>query len=134
MQIKHARRRAVIVGCARDCEPFLPAVLQNIATIATLYSEAAFVFVENDSTDNTRGILQKWLSKHENSFLVRPAELPAQVTKRTARLAIARNTYMDALQSHHLAQFDHLVVLDFDNVNANVISNDAFAAAMKFLD
>ena len=134
MQMKKAKRRAVIVGCARDCEPFLPAVLQNVTMIATLYSEAAFVFVENDSTDNTRDILQDWLSKHANSFLVSPNELPAHVAKRTARLAIARNTYMDALHSHHLAQFDHLVVLDFDNVNTNIISKDPLLAAIRFLD
>jgi hypothetical protein len=58
MQMKNIKRRAVTVGWARDCEIFLPAVLQNIARIANLYSQTAFVFVENDSTDNTRGMLQ----------------------------------------------------------------------------
>jgi glycosyltransferase involved in cell wall biosynthesis len=134
MQIKNANRSAVIVGCARDCEVFLPAVLENITTIADVYSQAAFVFVENDSTDNTREILERWLSKRGKSFLVCPNELVGQVTKRTARLATARNTYMDALHYHHLAQFDHLVVLDFDDVNTNLISKDSLAAAIRFLD
>jgi glycosyltransferase involved in cell wall biosynthesis len=134
MQIKNTRRTVVIVGCARDCETFLPAVLQNVATIASLYSQAAFVFVENDSTDNTREILQKWLSNRPHSFLLNPKVSRAHEAKPTARLAIARNTYMDALNSHRLAWFDHLVVLDFDNVNTTVISDESLAAAIEFLD
>ena len=127
-------RRAVIVGCARDCEKFLSAALQNVTTIANLYSEAAFVFVENDSTDNTHEILQKWVSKRDCSHLICLNGLAAQETRRTARLAIARNSYMEAvLQSHKLAQFDHLVVLDFDDVNASVISEESLMAAIRFL-
>ena len=127
-------RRAVIVGCARDCEKFLSAVLQNATTIANLYSQAAFVFVENDSTDNTHEILRKWLSKRDCSHLICLNGLAAQETRRTARLAIARNSYMEAvLQSHKLAQFDHLVVLDFDDVNASAISEESLMAAIRFL-
>jgi hypothetical protein len=134
MQTKRTERSAVMVGCARDCEAFLPGVLQNVITIANLYSRVAFVLVENDSTDNTREILQNWLSSRECSFLICLDGLAAQETKRTARLAIARNTYMEALQSHHLGHFDHLVVLDFDNVNANVISQKSLVAAIRFLE
>jgi Cryptococcal mannosyltransferase 1 len=134
MQIKNTKRSAVIVGCARDCEAFLPAVLQNVTTIANLYSHAAFVFVENDSTDNTREMLRKWLRKHACSFLVCLNELAAQEPRRTARLAIARNTYMEWLHSQHLEQFDHLVVLDFDSVNTSAISQESLTAAIRFLD
>jgi hypothetical protein len=97
MQTKDIKRRAAIVGCARDCAVFLPAVLENIARIADLYSEAAFVFVENDSMDNTRHTLQEWLGKRANSLLMSLHGLSAQEPKRTARLAMARNAYMDAL-------------------------------------
>jgi Cryptococcal mannosyltransferase 1/Glycosyl transferase family 2 len=134
MQITNTKRSAVIVGCARDCEAFLPAVLQNVSTIANLYSRAAFVFVENDSADNTREILRKWLSRHACSFLVCLNELHVQEPRRTARLAIARNAYMEWLHSQHLEQFDHLVVIDFDNANTNIISEESLAAAIRFLD
>jgi hypothetical protein len=134
MQIKNTKRSAVIVGCARDCEASLPAVLQNATTIANLYSHAAFVFVENDSADNTREILRKWLSNHACSFLLCPNKLAAQEPRRAARLAIARNTYMEWLRTQHLKQFDHLVVLDFDSVNTNVMSEESLAAAIRFLD
>jgi glycosyltransferase involved in cell wall biosynthesis len=135
MEIKNTKRSAVIVGCARNCEPFLPTVLQNVTTIATLYSQAAFVLVENDSTDNTREILQKWLNKRGCSHLICLNELAAHETRRTARLAIARNSYMEVvLQSRNLAQFDHLIVIDFDDANANVISVESLMAAIRFLD
>jgi hypothetical protein len=135
MQIRNNNRSAVIVGCARDCEAFLPAVLQNVTTIANLYSQAAFVLVENDSTDNTREILQKWLSNRGCSRLISLNKLAAQEPSRTARLAIARNSYMEmVLQSRNLARFDHLVVLDFDDANTTVVAEESFMAAIKFLD
>jgi hypothetical protein len=133
MQKRNIKRKAVIVGCARDCEIFLPAVLKNITRIANLYSQAAFVFVENDSTDNTRDILQNWLGQHANSLLVCLDGLLVQETRRTVRLAIARNAYMEALRPH-LDEFDHMVVLDFDNVNCNVISEESLEEAIEFLD
>jgi len=133
MQMKKTERKAIIVGCARDCEDFLPAVLKNITMIANLYSQAFFVFVENDSKDNTRDILRQWLIRRAHSLLVCLDGLSAQETRRTARLAIARNAYMEALHPH-LEKFDHLVVLDFDNVNTNLISEESLAAAIEFLD
>jgi glycosyltransferase involved in cell wall biosynthesis len=134
MRIKNTKRSAVIVGCARNCEAFLPAVLKNVTTIARLYSQTAFIFVENDSTDNTREILQKWLSKRPCSSLICLDGLASQETRRTARLAIARNSYMEAVHSYHLAQFDHMVVLDFDDANTDVMSKESLAAAISFLD
>src|SRR5215471_6556117 len=134
MQIKNTRRTVVIVGCARDCETFLPAVLQNVATIASLYSEAAFIFVENDSTDNTREILQKWLSGRANSLLICLDGLIIREQRRSARLAIARNIYMDALHQHQFVEFDHLVVLDFDGPNADFIPERSLLAAITFLN
>jgi Cryptococcal mannosyltransferase 1 len=134
MQTKDTKRSVVIVGCARDCEAFLPAVLQNVRRIANLYSHAAFVFVENDSRDNTREILHRWLSERPSSFLVCLDGLAAQEKRRTARLAIARNAYMDAVHHHHMAKFDHLLVLDFDIVNTNVISEESLAETIRFLD
>src|SRR5262245_34398296 len=128
------KRSVVIVGCARDCEAFLPAVLQNVSRIANLYSHADFVFVENDSRDNTHEILQRWLSERARSFLICLNGLSAQEPRRTARLAIARNAYMKALHYHQLDKHDHLLVLDFDNVNANVISEESIAEAIRFLD
>jgi hypothetical protein len=134
MQVKATKRSVVIVGCARDCEAFLPAVLHNVSRIANLYSHAAFVFVENDSRDNTREILQRWLSERASSFLVCLNKLADRETRRTARLAIARNAYMEAVHYHHLAKLDHLLVLDFDIVNTNVISEKSIAEAIRFLD
>jgi len=134
MQVEDTKRTVVIVGCARDCEAFLPKVLQNVSRIANLYSHAAFVFVENDSKDNTRQILQRWLSERESSLLVCLNGLAAREKRRTARLAIARNAYMEAMHYHHLANLDHLLVVDFDIVNTDLISEESIVEAIKFLD
>jgi hypothetical protein len=134
MQTQNHERGAVIVGCARNCEVFLPAVLQNVGTIGNLYSKVAFVFVENDSADNTRKILQEWQNQCLCSSLICLDGLALQVRQRTARLAIARNAYMEALNCHHFGDYDHLIVLDFDDVNTGTISQTALIAAIQFLE
>jgi len=133
-QIRHVKRSAVVVGCARNCEAFLLDVLQNIDRLTKLYFEVAFIFVENDSADDTPKILKAWLSHRPLSHLISLTGLATQETRRTARLAIARNAYMEMLDAACLAHFDHLVVLDFDDVNTTPISEKSFAEAMRFLD
>jgi hypothetical protein len=131
---KESKSSVVIVGCARNCVSFLPSVLENVARIADLYSKAAFIFVENDSADNTRAVLEKWLCKRACAHLVCLTGLASQETKRTARIAIARNAYMEALRLHPFTSFEHLVVLDFDDVNAKPISKGSLLSAINFLN
>jgi hypothetical protein len=50
--------KVLFAGCVRDCEKWLPSVLHNIERIASLYVEAAFIFVENDSQDRTKEIIK----------------------------------------------------------------------------
>jgi len=131
---KDVKRSAVIVGCARNCEPFLFDVLQNIDRLTKLYFKVAFIFVENDSADDTAILLQAWLSHRPHSHLISLTGLAAQEKRRTVRLATARNTYMEMLDTARLSHFDHLVVLDLDNANTTPISEKSFAEAMRYLD
>src|SRR5215475_6590300 len=128
------KRSAVVVGCARNCEPFLFDVLQNIDRLTKLYFNVASILVENDSADDTSKLLQAWLSHRPHSHLISLTGLAAQEKRRTARLAIARNAYVTMLNTACLSHFDHLVVLDFDSANTTPISEKSFAEAMRFLD
>ncbi len=56
------RRRAVIVGAARDCARHLPRVLANLDRITALYDETFFVFAVSDLTDDTLAQLQVGLA------------------------------------------------------------------------
>jgi glycosyltransferase involved in cell wall biosynthesis len=131
---KEVKRCAVIVGCARNCEAYLLNVFTNIDKLTKLYYKVAFVVVENDSSDDTPKILQAWLRNRPDSHLISLNGLAVHEKRRTARLAIARNTYMEMLNAAYLTHFDHLVVLDFDNVNASPISEESFGEAIRYLD
>src|SRR5215475_4472132 len=107
-------KRAVFAGCVKNCAHHLPAVLRNVERLRWLFDEAAFVFVENDSTDATKAILNRWGNGKPNFFLINLDGLDA-IKQRTVRLEIARNIYLDFVRGNAaLAAYDYLIVLDFD--------------------
>jgi len=124
---------AVFVGCARSAAPHLSRVLANIERLSKYYGRVAFVFVENDSTDSTKSKLKRWLRDRSNGHLLELDGLAARLPARTHRIAQARNAYIDFLKSDFEA-YQHLVVFDFDDVNANEIDMDGFASAVAFLE
>lgn len=124
----------VFAGCARDCEPFLHGVLGNLGRFAAKFENTGFVFVENDSTDGTLALLQKWLAARPNSRLLSATGLAARQSVRTARIASARNAYMNYIARSSLREFDYLVVVDLDDVNAGKMPEDDLSAAITYLE
>jgi hypothetical protein len=130
---KLCERSAVFVGCARDCGAHLDSVLANVERMAALYAKAAFVFVENDSQDDTKARLLRWLTSRPEGTLLQLDGLALIEPGRTARLARARNAYLAQLRDGPYGDYDDLIVLDFDEVNAPTIDMAAFTAAAEFL-
>jgi hypothetical protein len=121
------------VGCARDCAAHLPAVLANIARAADLFAEAAFIFVENDSRDETVDMLEAFAVKNSRVHIERATGLGAACTRRTERLAIARNRYLERIAASDLQSFDYLIIVDMDEVNEEPWDRDALVRAIGFL-
>lgn len=128
------QRRAVFVGLARNCAWFLPAVIQNIERLATLYRQSAVVIIENDSSDASKSILRDWLANRANGTLIELDGLAAREPKRTQRISTARNAALDYIRSSPIGSWDHLVVLDLDDVNTHPISCNGFERAVDFLE
>jgi len=125
--------RAVFIGLARDCAPMLPAVLDNLARMAATFAQSAFLFVENDSRDATRAILERWCRSQDRAAILSPEGPAAHSLQRTVRLAALRNQLIDAVRSR-FADFDLLVILDCDDVNATPVTDMAgFTHAVDFL-
>src|SRR5215472_3687207 len=101
------RASVVFAGCARSCSFALPNVLNNVEKIASLYSDAAFIFVENDSSDNTKEILQAWCRKRPAARLTMLDGLADCCPVRTIRLEKARKQYLSAVRSDY-ADYTHL--------------------------
>jgi SEC-C motif len=132
--MKHAfQKRAVFAGCARDCAAALPRVLANVARMAGLFAEAAFVFIENDSRDATKSLLGAWCGERPNARLISLDGFAASCPIRTIRLATARNRYLSAVRSE-FSDYNLLIALDCDEVNAMEIDLAAVGRAMEFLE
>jgi FkbM family methyltransferase len=127
-----AQPSVVFAGCARDCDAHLKGVLENIERWSGRVTTAATVIVENDSKDGTRDTLGRWARAQPNRVLLTIEGL-GSVTSRTGRLALARNAYLDFIAANPIRAADFLVVLDFDAVNSEPISEIAFGNAIGLL-
>ena len=119
-------RRAVFTGVARNCAAHLPGVLQNLERFAASYRAASFLFVVSDSKDDTRAILERWLADGRRGRVIDLGALEERLTKRTERIAFARNTGLEEIAGIGDAGYDHLVVADLDDVLARPVDADAF--------
>ena len=128
------KKRVVFAGAARNCARFLPSVLQNVSRLAALYEDAAFVIAENDSDDETKSMLRSWLCRQPHGHLIDLDGLAAIEQIRTQRIATTRNACLDVILSGTYCDYDHLVMLDFDDVNASPISIEEYLAAVNFLE
>ncbi|SEO29401.1 hypothetical protein SAMN02990966_01536 [Rhodospirillales bacterium URHD0017] len=127
-------RSAVFTGVARDCAAHLPGVLENLRRFAATYREASFLFVISDSKDDTRTILERWLANGRSGRVIDLGALEQRLTKRTERIAFARNTGLDEIARGNDTGHDHLVVADLDDVLAQPVDAEAFARAAAWLD
>ena len=124
----------VFAGAARDCASHLPAVFANLERLAAVCDQAAFVFVENDSTDGTRELLRKFGAAHSGVALFDLAGL-GQLPVRALRLEFARNAYLEYVRTDaSLAGFDYLCVMDMDDMGAYPLDVARFRAALAFLE
>jgi hypothetical protein len=126
--------KAVFTGVARDCAAYLPGVLHNLARFAASYRATSFLFVISDSKDDTRTILERWLADGRSGRVIDLGPLEDRLTKRTERIAFARNTGLDEIARGADAGHDHLVVADLDDVLARPVDAGAFAHAAAWLD
>lgn len=126
--------KAVFTGVARDCAAYLPGVLDNLGRFAATYDGASFVFVVSDSKDDTRAILQRWLADGRHGRVIDLGTLEERLTRRTERIAFARNAGLDEIFRSTSAGHNHLVVADLDDVLAQPVDAEAFARAAAWLN
>jgi tetratricopeptide (TPR) repeat protein len=126
-----AQKRAAFVGCARDCGPNVQAALANIANIASLFRQASFVLVENDSSDATGDLISRWCAQRPSARLVNLDGLSTSRPARTMRLAVARNAYLDIVRSE-FETYDYLVVVDLDDASVTPFEPDEVLRALEY--
>jgi len=126
-------KKIIITGVVRDCEKYLPKVLSLIDKISDIFIDSAFVFIENDSQDLTKKILNDW-GQDKNNFTLLNMDGLGQLPIRTMRLEYLRNTYIEFIkQNDVLSNFDYLVTLDMDDVNTRGLNIERFIESIQFL-
>lgn len=129
-----AKPKIVFIGLVQNCAQFLPAVLRNIENMSSLASESAFLFLENDSTDNSKAVLNNWGNGRANFTLLNFDGLN-QLGVRTVKLEILRNAYVEYLRSNKkLHDFDFVVMVDMDDVGTWPIDLNELKKAMEHLE
>ena len=124
---------AVFALCVRSTGRYLARVLANLEALAGLYERSAFVFVENDSVDDSRERLRAWAAAHADTTVIEMDGVDKQRHKRTDRLAFCRNAYIDFIKASPYAAYDQLVMLDADEVNSPPIDLSGFARGRDWL-
>ena len=127
-------RGAVFVGVARNCASHLGGVLENLARFGAQYGRASYVFVVSDSEDETASVLAKWLADGQDGKLVDLGKLAPGLPLRTQRIAFARNACLDHVRERGEDNYDHLIVVDLDDVLGAPVSAEMFAKAAFWLD
>ena len=95
---KLSESNALIVGLARNCEKGLQNTLPRLNKFKNTFKNVDFRIVTNDSTDNTENVLSNWSFQENNIKVIQHNNLEINATKRTARIAICRNIYLEELR------------------------------------
>jgi hypothetical protein len=126
--------KIIFAGAVQNAAIYLSSVLDNIEKISKVASEVAYVFVENDSTDNTKKILSDWGSKRSDFYLINLDGLNT-IPIRTIRLEKARNAYIETIKYYeNLKKFDLLIILDMDDKAVHPIDPQEIFNAIYFLE
>lgn len=107
-----------ITGLARNIETVLHNSLNHLSAICGLFNNCNVVIFENDSSDNTKNILQSW--QRPNYYLISQnlkATHPTGSSKsllRTTALANYRNICKDYIINNIPNKLDYIIVIDLD--------------------
>lgn len=125
--------KIIFAGAAQNCARFLPAVFANLEKMASLASEAAFVFVENDSKDETKQVLNSWGQNRPNFNLITMDGLN-RIPVRGLRLELARGAYAELIKTYkNYREYDFMVVMDMDDAGSYPLELAEVEKAIAFL-
>jgi hypothetical protein len=110
-------KNILICGLCRDIEPYFEEVSKNINLIGSAFKKFDTLFLENDSVDNTKKLLN---SKHYNVLF--HDGLKYKYPQRTARIAFCRNTILKTiLEEEKYKSVDYILWMDMDDVCSSKI-------------
>lgn len=111
------RKTAVVIGLARNCELNLARVLGQVEALSQELDDWGYVFLENDSRDDTLPRLKEFHRKHNKGIIRSFPRLRRKLRQRTERLAWLRNQALEiASQDSRLSKFEYAILIDMDEI------------------
>lgn len=116
-----SNKKIAIIGLARNIEHKINHIIDKLVDLGSIASSYKIIVFENDSTDNTKNLLNNKANKNKNIIILsennnRPQFGPVKDRDRTNALAEYRNKLKDYV-SQHLKEYDFTIVTDMDFVD-----------------
>ena len=115
--------KILIVGLACNCEDVIEHEILKISSAFSKAKTINFLIIESDSDDKTVATLDK-LSEHNNFEFITLGSLRNRYPKRTERIALCRNRYLEELRTRsQYNDIDYVIVADLDGVNSELTAS-----------
>ena len=112
---KMKKYSVIFGGTVRNSEQFIKQNLENINKCGSLFKNYSVVIYENDSSDNTRQILND--NKKNNYYYI--FEDNIKESSRTKRLANGRNKVLNKIRELNKDKnYEYMIILDLDDINS----------------
>lgn len=106
----------IIYGTIRDIESDFLSSFINLELISKLFNKVQFIILENDSTDNTRKLLEEWSKNGPNRKIILLDNLNYYFPFRATRLAFCRNEILNYIKKEKLEkEYQYAIHCDLDN-------------------
>ena len=124
----------LIVGVVRNCRDTLRSTYDRLSHALSAANKLSFFVVESDSSDGTPEVLEQLAASHDNFNFRSLGRLSEQIHKRTERIALCRNAYLEELQRNPAYQeVDYVVIADWDGVN-DLVTEKGIASCWERVD
>lgn len=118
--------KIIVVGVVRNCAMTLERDFNNFSSIIGS-KNVFFVLIESDSSDGTVEILEKISKDNKNVIYESLGKLEFLIPSRLERLAYCRNRYLDRIRTEPFADYDYVLVADFDGVNKQITKKSLYS-------
>ena len=119
VSIKMLKMDVIIYGTIRDIENEFNTSFLNIDIITELFNEVFIIIFENDSSDNTRKLLEKWCiiqSPKVKKHIILKNDLEKLYPLRAHRLAYCRNYILNYIVDNNLHhKYEYAIHCDLDD-------------------
>ncbi len=111
----------LIAGPARNNEDTLAVEVSTLLNSVVGFQKAYCLVIESDSTDGTVGELERLKQSTPLFDFISLGHLATRMSKRTERLAFARNRILEEVRSNPLyANVDIIIMADLDGINRSI--------------